>query len=153
MKICYWKLRQWPLDDWKSYPDICFYQERFSCKDQVSHSVACKTESLSAFSSSLRSFTLYPYVMQDLSVFKLQSQHSCMEFFILWCLNMLIFQCQKASDTSLNDLRHQVWGWVYKINPFLCGYKSYIQALRKYLSFFLLLSTTEKNLNIHVTIE
>ena len=78
------------------------------------------------------------------SVFKLQSQHCCMEFFILWCLNMLIFQSHKASDPSLNGLKHHAWGWVYKINPFCCGYKSYIEALRKYLLCFFLLPTIEK---------
>lgn len=114
--------------------------------DQVSHSVAHKTESLSAFSSSLRSSSLYPYGLQDISVFKLQSQHFCKELFILWCLNMLIFQCQKPSDTSRSDARHQVWGRVYGISLFHCIYKSYLQAFRKHLFSPSFLSAIEKTI-------
>lgn len=108
----------------------------------------CLQNSLSALSSSLRSFTSYPYVMQDISVFKLQSWH----FFVLWCLNMLIFQCQETSDTSPSDLRHHVWGWVYKISPFHCSYKSYTRAFRKY-PFPPFCQLLKKNLNICVTIK
>lgn len=80
LKICYSKLKWWPLDDWKPKSDICCYHtQKCSCRAQVSPSIACKTESLSALSSS-RNFTLYPYVMQDISVFKLQSQHLSMEY-------------------------------------------------------------------------
>ena len=130
LKICYWKHRRYHLMTENPIRISAFIKKDFLAKIKFLIILPAK-QSLSALSSSLRSFTLYPYVMQGLSVFKLQSQHCCMEFFILWCLNMLIFQSHKASDLSLNGLKHHAWGWVYKINPFCCGYKSYIQALRK----------------------